>query len=245
MILIVLFIGLLTAQTSGNPRATPEEQRANAHYKTGWELIAHESWAEAAREFQAAIDVKPDFKFAHYGLGRANMGEKKFSDAIRAYEKCRELYESEASRKFSNKSDADRMMSDDVMQIDMVLQRLRAGPQTPQTQVQIIQWENTKQRMQNRLKGTDTMSMTSPVPAFVSLALGSAFLRSNRFADAEREYKAALVADPKSGETYSNLAVVYLLTERYDEADAAVKAAEKTGFKVNPGLKEDIRKRKR
>jgi Tfp pilus assembly protein PilF len=101
-----------------------------------------------------------------------------------------------------------------------------------------------KQRLQNRAHGLDNLSLTSPVPSVVSLALGSAYFRSERFADAEREYKATIAADPKSGEAHSNLAVVYLYSGRYDEAEDEVKAAEKTGFKVNPNLKEDIRKKK-
>jgi Flp pilus assembly protein TadD len=83
--------------------------------------------------------------------------------------------------------------------------------------------------------------MEMSVPSFVSMALGSAFFRLGRLADAEREYKATVAADPKTGEAYSNLAVVYLETGRFDEAEKAVKAAEKSGFKVNPMLKDDIK----
>ena len=89
------------------------------------------------------------------------------------------------------------------------------------------------------------MSLDTSVPSYVSLALGSAFFRLGRLADAEREYKATVAADPKTGEAYSNLAVVYLQTGRFDEAEKAVKAAEKTGFKVNPMLKDDIATRKK
>ena len=66
-----------------------------------------------------------------------------------------------------------------------------------------------------------------------------------RFPEAEREYKATIAADPKTGEAYSNLAVVYLQTGRFDEAERAVKSAEKVGFKVNPMLKEDIAAKKK
>jgi hypothetical protein len=34
---------------------------------------------------------------------------------------------------------------------------------------------------------------------------------------------------------------VYLTTGRIDEAERAVQAAEKAGFRVNPGLKDEIR----
>lgn len=225
-------------------RSAADHQAANARYRSGWEFIARESWADAVREFQAAVDINPDFKLAHYGVGRANMGLKNFPEAIRAYERCRELYASQASRNFSNKADAERMMADDTMQIDMAISRLQTGPQTAQTQAQIAAWQNQKQRLQNNTRNLANLSLTSPVPPVVSLALGSAYFRSERFADAEREYKAALAADPKSGEAHSNLAVVYLYGGRYDAADTEVKAAEKAGFKVNPGLKEEINKKK-
>ena len=58
-------------------------------------------------------------------------------------------------------------------------------------------------------------------------------------------HRGAAGADPKTGEAYSNLAVVYLQTGRFDEAEKAVKAAEKTGFKVNPMLKDDIKAKKK
>ena len=73
------------------------------------------------------------------------------------------------------------------------------------------------------------------------LDLGSAYFRTEQWADAEREYKAALAVQPKSGAVLNNLAVLYLQTGRYQEADDAVKAAEKAGFKVHPQLKQDIK----
>ena len=76
------------------------------------------------------------------------------------------------------------------------------------------------------------------------MALGSAYLRLGQHTDAEREYKAALAVDPKFGEAHSNLAVVYLMSGRYEQAEAEVQAAEKAGFRVNPNLKDDIRKKK-
>ena len=59
--------------------------------------------------------------------------------------------------------------------------------------------------------------------------MGSAYFRLQQWPDAEREYKAAIAADPKSGEAFNNLAVVYLQTGRFKEADDAVKSAEKAG----------------
>lgn len=247
----MIFTIVAVLLTAGSPslsaqmRSPADDQLANTHYRAGWEYLAHEAWAEAAREFKAAVEINPQFKLAYYGLGRANMGQKQFHDAIPAYEKCRELYLAQASRNFSSKGEADRIIADDVMQIDMAIQRLSSGPQSPQRQAQVAQLQMQKQRLENRTRGLDTLSLTSAVPPFVSLALGSAYFRSERMADAEREYKAALAVDPKSGETHNNLSVVYLMTGRYDDAAREVKAAEKAGFHVNPNLKDDIEKKRR
>jgi len=61
-------------------------------------------------------------------------------------------------------------------------------------------------------------------------------------ADAEREYRAAIAVDPKLGEAHNNLAVVCMLTGRFADAEQEIKAAEKSGFRVNPQLKEDLQK---
>ena len=73
------------------------------------------------------------------------------------------------------------------------------------------------------------------------MALGSAYFRTEQFPDAEREYRAAIAVEPKSGEAFNNLAALYLQTSRYKEADEAVKSAEKAGFRVHPQLKQDIK----
>ena len=78
----------------------------------------------------------------------------------------------------------------------------------------------------------------------MSLAVGSAYFRLNQLADAEREYKRALEGDVKYGEAHNNLAVVYFLTDRYDEAERSIKAAEKSGYRVSQGLKDDIKRKK-
>ena len=85
------------------------------------------------------------------------------------------------------------------------------------------------------------VNLNATVPPWVSLSLGSAYFRSGKIADAEREYKATIAADNKSGEAHNNLAVVYLETERFTEALNSINAAKKTGFKVNPELEKAIR----
>jgi Flp pilus assembly protein TadD len=81
-------------------------------------------------------------------------------------------------------------------------------------------------------------------PAEVSLALGSAYFRSDQFPDAEREWKVAVDANPTLGEAHNNLAALYAMTGRKKEAEEAVRSAERAGYRVHPKLKEDIKRLK-
>jgi Flp pilus assembly protein TadD len=78
------------------------------------------------------------------------------------------------------------------------------------------------------------------MPAEISLALGSAYLRGGRHTEAEQAYLDATKANPKMGAAWNNLAVVYLQTGRLDEAGKALSRAKKAGFAVNPRLAHDV-----
>ena len=78
------------------------------------------------------------------------------------------------------------------------------------------------------------------LPPGLNVALGSAYFRSGRIADAEREYRAALAAEPKLGEARINLAVVLLMTGRPADAREQIALARKSGAKVPAGLEKDV-----
>jgi tetratricopeptide (TPR) repeat protein len=226
----------------------PDADRVQQHYRRGWEAFLAEDWEEANREFKKVIEIDATHKLAYYGLGRSYMGLKQFGDAASAYEHCRDLYEQEASEKFTSREEADRIRQTDLDQIKTALNTLSArsdtGRSTAVTQNQIRILRDQAQRIQNKRDAlNNNVDLSAQAPAFVSLALGAAYFRGERFADAERAYKKSLDADPKEGEAWNNLAVLYLFTNRIVEADRALTTAEKTGFKVNPALKDDINKR--
>jgi tetratricopeptide (TPR) repeat protein len=226
-------------------RASAEAERATRSYRTGWEMMKVESWADAERQFQQAIDIDPKFSLAHYALGRAHMALKKYAEAIQAYLKCRELYLARAGEQFSNQADAARYREDQILERQEALRLMQSTQSNAQT------LSLSRQHLQNELRDLEEAktrnipTVIQPrVPFFVSLALGSAYFRAERFADAEREYKSAIDDNPRCGEAHNNLAVVYLTTGRFDDAERAASAAEKVGFKVASGLKDDIKKRK-
>lgn len=229
----------------GSAQASLERDRARSHYRKGWEFMRVEGWQDAAKEFQNAIDIDPQFEDAHYMLGRADMAMKKYAEAIASYTKARDLYRAQAGRQFSNQQEAQRYRQDRLTEIDEMIRQAQSGPQNLAAQERMRQLQEYRRQIQLSFQRGGNISIENSVPAFVSLALGSAYFRSGKLEDAEREYKTAVATDPKTGEAHSNLAVVYFETGRYDEAARAVAAAEKAGYKVHPQLKQDIREKKK
>jgi Flp pilus assembly protein TadD len=109
-------------------------------------------------------------------------------------------------------------------------------------------WQMDRQRRDDRLNvmkdqlGRENLRGVQ-VPAEVSLGLGSAYFRLGRHRQAEDNYRAAIAVDGRMGEAHNNLAVIYMLSGRLDEAEREMKAAEKAGFTVSPKFKEDLKQR--
>lgn len=226
-------------------RADPNAQRAQLHYDRGWESLRSEAFDAAAKEFQQAIGLHQKFTLAYYGLGKSFMGLHRYVNAITAFTACRDSYIAKAGEKFSAQFDATRQRQDRLLELQELSRQYTKGPQTMQAQDAQRQIQNAIRQTQGETERGLNVNIDASAPAFVSVALGSALFRAGRLGDAEREYKAAINADPGAGEAHNNLAVVYMLTGRLDESAKEVGLAEKAGFRVNPQFKEDLQDRRK
>ena len=210
------------------------------HQRLGQENLHAEQWDKAEVEFTAAVKLEPTLEMAHYGLGQVYMNTRRFPAAVAAYLACRDAFVSNTARLASNDMQAERALDDEIRNLEdqrtlmasgRVTSMLSGGPVDLDRRINDLR--------QRRLRDPNAAIHT---PTWISLALGSAYFRSGALPDAEREYRATLAVDPKLGEAHNNLAVVCLLTGRLTEADVEIKMAEKAGFKVNPQLKQDVKK---
>jgi tetratricopeptide (TPR) repeat protein len=235
LVLVLLAATIAAAQ----PRSDARE-RAREPYLAGLEHMRQEAYDAARKAFEAAIGIDPAFEMAHYMLGRVHLAQKNYAPAVVALVRSRDLFDAQGSRQFVDKQEGQRHRRERLAELDDLISNLqRAMPQTFQIREQIRQLEERKRQVQDLDRARD-LAPDRRVPAFVSLSLGSAYFRSGKLADAEQAYKAAIAADPKTGEAHNNLAVVYFETGRYDQAKASLRAAEKAGVKVHPELKAQI-----
>lgn len=244
----LLMIAAFTA--AGAAQVNQTRERAKVPYDEGLEELRKEALDAAVKSFEAAVEIDPGFEMAHYMLGRTLLSRRQYASAVLSLERARAIYAAQGTEQFTNKQERQRVMRERIAHIDELIEVLRASAASPENkqrapslQEQARQYEERKRQLQDMMRNED-LNPAKAVPGYVSLSLGSAYYRAGRTADAERAYLAAVAADPRIGEAHNNLAVIYMETGRLDDAQKAVEAAERAGLKVNPALKEEIRKRR-
>jgi len=241
--ILLLVCGAASAGAQTLPTDTVSHtarERAQAPYKKGLDHLRREDYAGALKEFQTAVEMDESFEMAHYMSGRAQLALRSYAAAVQSLSRARALFSAQGTTQFTNEQERQRYRRNRLNSLDATLDELRSrNPQTTPIREQIRQLEEQKRQVED-LDRARSQSQSVPVPAFVSLSLGSAYFRTGKLAEAEKAYLDAVAADPRAGEAHSNLAVVYFQTGRYAEAKSAVKAAEKAGITVHPELKAQI-----
>jgi tetratricopeptide (TPR) repeat protein len=237
----------LSIHTPQTPQVSDrDKQQAVEHYRAGQDALRSEKYDAAEREFQMSIKFDPTNELPRYGLGQTYMAMKRYPDAITAFVNCRDVIHANNVSDAMDDTRRQRRIDDQLQELEnqKALYQSPGHSATPSSAGTLQAYMQQLNEQIGALKEARHRKVTTgdaPTPAWLSLALGSAYFRANASADAEREYKAAIAVNPKLGEAHNNLAVVYLTTGRAAEASAELDAAEKAGFKVNPQLKEDIR----
>ena len=186
MVGLLLGVGLAAAQ--GPQLETSKE--AERHYKLGVELLGSEAWEKAAEEFKAAIALDPLMVLAHYNLGQCRMAQKRFVEAVLAYQDCRTAFERLGTLSQKERGDRERARRDEINELKNDLARIR----TDSRMIFNVQAQTTY--MEDRIRVLESMDYrdadVAKVPGEVYLALGSAYFRQEKLADAEREYREAI-----------------------------------------------------
>jgi tetratricopeptide (TPR) repeat protein len=240
IILLFALLGSMASPTAAAQTSPRDHVEAMRHLRLGQAEMREERWAKAEAEFKVAVKLEPSLEMAHYGLGQVYMATKRYPAAVAAYLGCRDAWSANISASASNDLSAQRQIDDQIQALEeertlaasgRVKPMLSAGPADLERRI-----ADLRMRRFHDDKGVPE------TPTWISVALGSAYFRTGAMADAEREYRLAVEVDPKLGEAHNNLAVICMLTGRYAEAQLEIAAAEKSGVRVNPQFKEDLKK---
>jgi tetratricopeptide (TPR) repeat protein len=194
--------------------------------------MSAEKFERAAEEFAKAIERDPLMSLAHYQLGQAHMNLRRYPSAIKAYKDCLEVERQLYTLKQTNRFEVEKQRDDEIRELKSIIDR--GTGRTPTVM-------SLEQRLRDLENQRSVVGGAFRPPAEVMLALGSAYFRSGDRDMAEAQWLAAIQANPKLGEAHNNIAVIYMQTDRLDQALEEVALAEKAGFKVNPQFKADLK----
>lgn len=238
---IAVLAVLLGAQVVINPPMPADNQARRAayqHYVRGQELLQSELYERAVNEFQNAIKNDRLFTDAHYGLGQAYMGLRRYTSAIQSFDETLAVARTIYGLREQDRAKSDQLITDQLRALrEALAQTSRMGTGSGQRNAvigiesRIRELERSKSGLINRFEP----------PAQVLLSLGSAHFRNGNATAARENWEQAVQVNNKLGEAWNNLAVVYMQSGRRGDAEEAVKNAERNGFRVNPNLKNDIK----
>jgi tetratricopeptide (TPR) repeat protein len=216
-----------------------DRKEAIKHYRAGHEFLSAEQWEKAADAFRLAIKHDPLLTDAHYGLGQSYMGLQRYATAIQAFENCIDAARTFDGLRQKNRAATDRAIDEEIRELRDSVRRVASGQvRVAQPTIKVTQLE---QRIDELERSRSSMGTRFEPPATVLLSLGSAHFRNGDRAGAETNWTEAVQVNGKLGEAWNNLAVIYLGSGRKQDAENAVKNAERSGFRVNPRLKDDIK----
>ena len=231
--------------------AAPEARTSGlAQFKVGEAAILASKWPVAEAALLKAVAFDPLLAVAHYGLGQTYMAQQRFKEAVGAFSTSRQAFgcvgwtqddRKRVSEEIRELRDAIRGADRRRLQeIGVKWKELNRDVRTPGDKMLSIQ------DAERRLETLElSIKETNPTPPGVTLALGTALFQIGRIDEAEVEFRAALARDQRSGDAHHNLALVCTITDRLDEAEREIAAAEKAGVPIHPRLREEIDRRKR
>jgi len=242
LVLTVMALGVLstaTAAVAEGDLTAQQLKEAREHYQKGENFMIEEDFAKAAAEFRMATRLDPDYTLAYYSLGQASMTLGRYEDAVAAYESCRGTIEARALLDVKQRGESRQARADELLDIEAAIERWGGADVAPNYATIQLQ---ERRRLLEQQQDKDSVNKVE-VPPELSVALGSAYFRQRRLDDAEREYLAAIAAGDETGAAHNNVAVIYMMAGRLDEAKQSVLWAEEVGFRVDPRFKEDLEKR--
>jgi len=240
--LLVVSLGNGWAAWADDARQRQRYAQAREHYRSGEGHMSQEDFPGALTEFQAAVSLDPEHTLAHYSMGQAYMALKRYPEAVDAYVACRETVRARAALDLRRRGELERERDEEIRETQRALARWRQtrSPGGASPNVTMRLQERLRLLQQEKNKGAADRLV---IPPELSVALGSAYFRSGRLEDAEREYRAAVAVNRKTGAAHNNLAVILMMTGRLEEAQASLRHAEKVGFPVDPRFKQDLKRR--
>jgi tetratricopeptide (TPR) repeat protein len=188
-----------------------------AHSNFGGVLAKQGRGAEAIEQYQATLELKPDYAPAHNNLGILLAGQGKTTEAVQHYQRALEIKPdfAEAHNNWGNALAVKGQNNEAAKQFQQALQR---NPDFGEAHnglgALLLAQGRTAEALEHFRKAAELI----PDNADVQNNLGTVFADEGRTTEALKYYQKALELKPDSAKTHYNLASLFVARGQLDEA---------------------------
>jgi len=205
----------------------PDYLRAQLYY--GWALARTGQMERAEKQYKAVLQLDRKLATAHEGLGQLYMQEKRYQEALSAFQDAygedpslaqAQLGEALAEEGLNNKADATAQFE----------KYLAVRPDDLETRFHLARLYLELGKNEQALQGLRTVYRVKPETPGLAAALGDVCALLKQFSESEKFYRQALLAAPADPDLHRALGQTLLEENKLSEAEAEFR----TALKGNP-----------
>ncbi len=193
----------------------------------------------AAKQYDRAVKIAPEFPAAHIGLGQLAMAAQDFPRALQHFERARDGY---AALGDALKAIESERYASARKQIEALQDSLVQGSQAT------AGFDNLdRSRIENQIARLQAIEAPSSeplteAPGEIFFYIGNAHWRLGHLEEALEAWETCVERSPKFAMVHNNLALAYWKKGNPKRGLEELEVAEKLGFPVNPKMRADLEK---
>jgi hydroxyacylglutathione hydrolase len=219
-----------------------EYKSAEKYLQKGINSFHNGNLKNAEKQFLKCLEKFPQYAEAHFFLSQIFYQKGELSNALIRIEKAKHDSEAMAKILLNAEKEAESQKRVKRLELERQMGNLRTEWELQDSTCVLTAAINATRSEINAFEGQEVVSIapSSAIPANYFYLHGNIFFRLKDYDNARKQYLAAVQIDPKHGEAYNNLANLYYMSHRYDEALDCLSQSISSGAKINDNLKAAI-----
>jgi hydroxyacylglutathione hydrolase len=219
-----------------------EYKSAKNYLQKGINSFQKGNYKNAEKQFLKCLNKFPQYAEADFFLSQISYQNGDLANALSRIEKAKHNSEIMAKILISAEKEAESQKRAKRIELERHMGVLEAAWENQDAKCALTAAMASTRNEINVLEGQEVVSVavSSTIPANYFFLHGNIFFRLKDYENARKQYLAVIRIDPKHGEAYNNLANLYYMSHRYDEALDCLNQSISFGVTINENLKAAI-----
>ncbi len=232
----------LQPPSRGDSDLFKEYRSAEKYLQKGINSLEKGDLKNAEEQFLKCLEKFPPYAEADFFLSQISYQKGDLENALIRIEKAKQNSEIMAEFLMNAQKEAESQRRAKRIEMGRQLENLEAAWETQDAKCAFTAAIISTRSEINALDGQEAIAVASStfIPANYFYLHGNILFRLKDYDNSLKQYLAAIQIDPKHGEAYNNLANLYYMLRRYDEALDCLGQSVSSGVEINENLKAAI-----